>query len=284
LPMLSPCGRHHKNRTMSTWTGIECAKMRIFATSDLHLDYSENARGLSKLLEEDYRQDVLIVAGDVAHSLRVITWSFNLLAKCFKRVLYVPGNHDLWVVQRDAQPHSWAQYHCVSALAQSCGISVGPLDLGALSIVPLLSWYDYSFGEPDEKLIAAWMDYRACKWPEDSGVGDITRDFLARNTDALKTRNTTIISFSHFVPRLDLVARWSRSEARFLLPVLGTALLEPQIRSLRPLIHVYGHSHVNQNLMIDGITYVNNAFGYPHETRFAAKRLICVHQVDDAQV
>jgi predicted phosphodiesterase len=53
--------------------------------------------------------------------------------------------------------------------------------------------------------------------------------------------------------------------------------LEQQIRLLRSDIHVYGHSHVNRRIEIGGITYINNAFGYPSETRIAAKRLLCIH-------
>jgi hypothetical protein len=40
---------------------------------------------------------------------------------------------------------------------------------------------------------------------------------------------------------------------------------------------VYGHSHVNRDVAIDGVTYINNAFGYPRETRITAKALRCVH-------
>ena len=60
-----------------------------------------------------------------------------------------------------------------------------------------------------------------------------------------------------------------------LYPVLGTSLLEQQIRTLAPRMHIYGHSHVNRNLSIDGIRYINNAFGYPRET-WTKKELLSV--------
>jgi hypothetical protein len=31
-------------------------------------------------------------------------------------------------------------------------------------------------------------------------------------------------------------------------------------------------------MKIDGVTYINNAFGYPNETAITAKRLMCIHQ------
>src|SRR5690606_41899343 len=94
---------------------------------------------------------------------------------------------------------------------------------------------------------------------------------------ALGTTNGTVISFSHFMPRLDLLPLGARTRKRFLHPVLGTVRLERQIRRLRPNIHVYGHSHVNRRVHLDGVLYVNNALGYPHETHIAARELVCVH-------
>ena len=42
------------------------------------------------------------------------------------------------------------------------------------------------------------------------------------------------------------------------------------------MIHVYGHSHVNQVIEIDGIRYMNNAFATPKEARIARKELVCI--------
>jgi len=64
---------------------------------------------------------------------------------------------------------------------------------------------------------------------------------------------------------------------RVLYPVLGSALIDKQIRQLRSKIHVYGHSHMNRNVDIDGVTYINNAFGYPDEVRITTKKLLCIY-------
>ena len=42
------------------------------------------------------------------------------------------------------------------------------------------------------------------------------------------------------------------------------------IRKLDAALHVYGHSHLNRRVTLGRTTYVNNAFGYPYETRIAA--------------
>jgi hypothetical protein len=166
----------------------------------------------------------------------------------------------------------------IEALAADCGIGMEPWHCGDLSIVPLLGWYDYSFGAPSAQLRESWMDYRACAWPVALDENAIAAYFSARNTPALATRNRTVISFSHFLPRIDVMPHYIPATARLLYPVLGSSRLEAQVRALRPVIHVYGHSHVNRNIEIDGVRYINNAFGYPSERLIARQGLRCIYE------
>ena len=87
-----------------------------------------------------------------------------------------------------------------------------------------------------------------------------------------------VITYSHFLPRIDLMPEFIPSSQRILYPVLGSVQLERQLRKLNPEIHVYGHTHVNRQVKIDGVLYINNAFGYPNETRITSKQLICIHE------
>lgn len=251
--------------------------MRVFALSDVHADYDANLRWLADLSTQDFQDDVLILAGDVSDSLEILETTFRELAKRFGTVTYVPGNHDLWV-RGESAGNSLDKFEAVQALAAECGIETTPVHLGALSIVPLLSWYDFSFGEPSRELTARWADFRACRWPESFDASAVTSWFLERNEDALDTENETVISFSHFLPRIDVMPSHIPPERRMLYPVLGSTRIEDQIRVLQPDIHVYGHSHVNRRVTLDGIDYVNNALGYPQETRIAARELVCIHE------
>ena len=152
-----------------------------------------------------------------------------------------------------------------------------PVHLGQVSIVPLFGWYDDSFGVPSEELRGMWADFVTCRWPSGWTHVDATIHFCALNDAWLSERNDTVISFSHFLPRIDLLPARIPPKFRVLYPVLGTSRLERQLRRLSSSIHVYGHSHVNNDRTIDGVRYVNNAFAYPQEHRIAAKRLVCVH-------
>lgn len=250
--------------------------MRIFAISDVHVDYEVNARWLADLSKGEYREDVLIVAGDVSDSLVRLEWALKALTSRFRRVMYVPGNHDLWVI-RDAKHHtSLDKFEQICGVVAQSGASMQPQVIDRVMIVPLHGWYDYSFGAPSSELLESWMDYHACRWPAHFEVPDVAAHFLTLN-QVPRRHAGTLISFSHFLPRIDLMPSYIPRARRLIYPVLGSAKLEEQLRAMKPRIHVYGHSHVNRQIDIDDVTYINNAFGYPDETRIAAKELLCIY-------
>lgn len=128
------------------------------------------------------------------------------------------------------------------------------------------------------------MDFYRCRWGEgfdhledySQKQKAITDYFIAISENDLSRKSDKIISFSHFMPRIDLMPDYIPEIHRKLYPILGTVELERQIRLLGSSIHVYGHSHVNRNITIDGTRYINNAFGNPGEERITAKKLKCI--------
>jgi predicted phosphodiesterase len=252
--------------------------VRVFAVSDLHVDYEENRRWLHNLSEQEYQDDVLILAGDVSDLIARLVESFEALQHRFAEVLFVPGNHELWV-HRDGTGDSLAKFGQIKRIAAEHGVRMEPAHLNSLSIVPLLGWYDYSFGRPTSEVQRAWVDFGACRWPDTYDQAAITNHFVELNKPHLSVRNQRIISFSHFLPRIDLMPFTIPERKRTLYPVLGTVHLEQQIRQLGADIHVYGHSHINMRNYKDKTIYINNAFGYPHETRWTARRLVSVAEI-----
>lgn len=249
--------------------------MRVFALSDIHVDYPENKQWLLGLSCLDYQGDILILAGDVTDNLLLLEHCFRELSAKFQKVLFVPGNHDLWVM-RNKNLTSFEKFQKIVELAGHYDISMQAYHTESLVIVPLFSWYDFSFGQPSTKLMQTWMDFHACNWPDYNLMSDVTHYFLNKNA-ILEITHSTLISFSHFLPRIDLMPAYIPPFWRYLYPVMGTELLEEQIRELNPQIHVYGHSHVNRWVKFGGIQYVNNAFGYPSE-KGIAKKLLCIYE------
>jgi predicted phosphodiesterase len=251
--------------------------MRIFALSDLHIDYQENFSWLKRLSAFDYQEDILILSGDVTPLMNLLESAFQLLQKRFLKVIFVPGNHDLWVLN-GSTGNSVTKFESVMRAASEHGIAIQPVTEKNVSLVPLFGWYDNSFGDPTDVLRYEWADYVACRWPNMMDSDEITRYFISMNESALNTTNKVIISFSHFVPRIDIMPDFIPMYQRRLYPVLGSLLLEQQIRKLGSHIHVYGHSHVNRYIKKNGVTYINNAFGYPYEKAITSKELLCIYE------
>jgi Icc-related predicted phosphoesterase len=252
--------------------------MRVFAISDLHVDYEPNAQWVEELSLTEYRHDVLIVAGDVSDRIERVQGCLETLARRFRQVLFVPGNHDLWVRRDPPGLDSFGKFEQIKSMARSVGASMEVFHQGKLSIVPLLGWYDETFGVPSDELRQAWVDFRACRWPQGFESRDIAHSFMAMNRYQRRSDDEVIVSYSHFLPRIDVMPDRIPLEKRYIYPVLGSNALGAQVRALKPAVHVYGHSHVNRHVELDGTLYVNNAFAYPHETRIARKALVCVHE------
>lgn len=256
--------------------------MRIFTVSDLHVDYPENLEWVLALPSDEFGQDLLILPGDVTDNLDLLQTTFDVLKSRFGEVLYVPGNHELWVDGIEFEC-SLEKFHAVMALCQASRVETGVFTADKLSIVPLLSWYDFSFGEPCAYLQRAWRDFRACRWPTHLQTpARVSEFFLKRNTEVLGTVNERVISFSHFLPRIDVMPSSIPEHRRKVYPVLGSAALDAQIKQLNSRMHIYGHSHVNQSIVIDGVHYINNAYAYPKENQIARKRLHCVFDTEKA--
>lgn len=256
--------------------------MRVFAISDLHLDYDENKRWLENLSNTDYQLDILILAGDISDDITLLAWCFSTLQSKFQQVFFVPGNHDLWI-RRYRGITSIDKFEMILDLAKEYHVCMTSHHYGSLSIVPLMSWYDYSFGLPGEKLLKAWMDFHVCDWPDGMQAEDISRYFLSHNQPMLSTHNDVIISFSHFMPRIDLMPSGMPQRFKYLYPIMGSAALDKQIRTLQATkhLHIYGHSHLNRNLIVKNIEYTNNAFGYPSEGHIAQKQLKQIYEIHD---
>lgn len=252
--------------------------MRVYAVSDIHVDHKENFKKIAAISQTDYKNDILILGGDISSKFEMVKQVFEIFKERFREVLFVTGNHDLWVRDNSAKD-SMDKFNKIMNLAEEKGVLVQPAHFGSLSIIPLLGWYDYSFGKPSVLLDDVWVDHKACVWPEGFNEEVITEFFIEKNQEHLKIKNKFIISFSHFLPRVDIMPSIIPQDNRSIYPVLGTVKLEEQIRELQSDIHIFGHSHVNLRKEQDKIIYINNAFGYPYEKLVTGKKLLLIHEI-----
>src|SRR5260370_38586659 len=122
------------------------------------------------------------------------------------------------------------------------------------------------------------MATRACRWSRGLTEKDNAAHFAAFNSKEISLMGDKVITYSHFLPRIDLMPEFIPTAKKLLYPVLGSAQLDRQLRKLKPNIHVYGHSHVNRHVEIDGVSNINNAYGFPSETGITSNPLKRLHE------
>jgi Icc-related predicted phosphoesterase len=242
--------------------------MRIFAISDLHSDFKQNWKLVEQLSDQDYKNDVLLIAGDISHNLFVVRRTLETLQSKFHTVFFVPGNHELWVSDRES--NSIEKFTNVIKICKLLGVQVTPLKVANCWIIPLFSWYNSNFDTSNKDVkneLERWSDFYFCNWPTE--INDIDSFFSKMNEPFIKKYNGPVISFSHFLPRLDLLPSINYLRFKGLPKVAGSVLLEHQIRKLNSKIHVFGHSHINCDVKIDGVYYIQNALSYPREKQLS---------------
>lgn len=269
--------------------GVTAPVDRVMAVSDIHVDMAENMAWLRALSRAHYARSALILAGDVADDLGVLGDALGHARRTFAEVFFVPGNHELWVRRRECAD-SVEKFRRIVALCERLGVRVAPARLGtgddAVWVVPLFTWYAQPEDGPEslfvptdgeDPTLSMWSDRYFTAWPPGFKAADA---FLAMNAARVeRAYDAPVISFSHFLPRRDLI--FSTPAERAALPrppgdahprfnfsrVAGSAGIEAQIRRLGSTIHVYGHQHRNRDRAVDGVRYVSHCLGYPSERR-----------------
>lgn len=95
----------------------------LLAISDLHIGYAEN-RALVEKMRPHTDDDWLLVAGDVSETVADIHWALETLSGRFRKVVWVPGNHELWTHPKDAvQLRGVARYEHLVAMCRELGVT-----------------------------------------------------------------------------------------------------------------------------------------------------------------
>jgi 3',5'-cyclic AMP phosphodiesterase CpdA len=253
---------------------------RLLAISDLHVTHPENRRIIQQLQPEG-PADWLIVCGDVSETITDLEWAMGLLAERFAKVVWVPGNHDLWTMPEE-HLRGEARYRrlvevCrgVGALTPEDPFAVWPGEGGPLRIAPLFLLYDYSFSTN----IAPTTE-QAMALAHKAGV--VCSDEFLLHPDPYPSRaawcrarvrlseerleacekETPIVIVNHF-PLIDAPTRV------LLHPEFaqwcGTTLTADWHRRFNTAAVIYGHLHIPRTTWHDGVRFEEVSLGYPRE-------------------
>jgi 3',5'-cyclic AMP phosphodiesterase CpdA len=255
---------------------------RLLAVSDLHVRHPEN-RAVADGLRPTSDGDWLIVAGDVAEQVDDVASVLATLRDRFARVIWVPGNHELWTRTKDpVSLRGEARYRHLVQRCRDLGVLTpeDPFPVwegagGPATVAPLFLLYDYTFlpegtSDTEEGLAAA---YRA---------GVVCTDEYLLHPDPYATRAewcaARVAESERRLAEIDpdlptvLVNHWplTRLPTRVLhYPEFalwcGTTATADWHLKYRATAVVYGHLHIPRVITEDGVRFVEASLGYPRE-------------------
>ncbi len=253
--------------------------MRLLAISDLHLGHQANRAALAGIGR--HPDDWLILAGDLGERTEHLALALETLAPRFGRLVWTPGNHDLWCpADATDRRRGQARYDEQVALCRRWNVLTPedpyvewPGQPGTV-VVPLFLLYDYSFRPPevDEAGAIAWARASGVlcadeslldpsPWPSRAAWCRARCDATEARLEALPAGSHTVL-INHWPLRYDL-ARPPRVP-RFSI-WCGTSRTEDWGRRFRARAVVSGHLHLRTTLFRHGIRYEEVSLGYPRD-------------------
>lgn len=260
------------------------AQGSLLAISDLHVAYAENRR-LADGLRPGTDDDWLIVAGDVGEMYEDIAAVLETLSNRFAKVIWAPGNHELWTPRDDPiRLRGRARYERLVELCRGLGVHTpecaypvwrGPG--GPVTVAPLFVLYDYSFRAPgttskEESLAVAYDKGVVCTdeyfldpapYPSREAWCRARVEETERRLGQCDPRLPTVL-INHFPlvrEETDILhhpefAQWC-----------GTVSTADWHRRFRAHTVVYGHLHIPRTTWHDGVRFEEVSVGYPREWR-----------------
>lgn len=251
--------------------------MRLMAISDLHLSSPSNLDALRDM--PAFPDDWLIVAGDVAEHPDRFAEGLSLVRDRFARVIWAPGNHDLWTVP-GSRGSGVAKYEALVDRARALGVltpeeayPTWPGPDGPCVIAPLLLLYDLSFRPPEIALadVVAWAretgNVCADEILLDPAPYASRPDWCAARCALSEARLAALggvptVLVNHHPLRQDLV-RIPRIP-RF-TPWCGTVTTHDWHRRFNARVVISGHLHVRRTDWRNGTRFEEVSLGYPSQ-------------------
>jgi 3',5'-cyclic AMP phosphodiesterase CpdA len=253
--------------------------MKLYALADLHLRYEVTRQALQAL--RPHPDDWLILAGDVGETEEHLRFALAILTRRFARLLWVPGNHDLWTIPSRADDlRGEATYRRQVQICRDFGVLTPedpyvtwPGEGPKCILAPTFVLYDYTF-RPDEIDSVAG----AIAWAAEDNL--LCSDEVLLHPDPYPSRQAwceqrvkmteprlaeaaaraPLVIVNHFPLRRDLA----------ILPRIprfsiwcGTRLTEDWHVRYRAEAVIYGHLHIRGSYLRDGVRFEEVSLGYP---------------------
>lgn len=237
--------------------------LTIGLLSDIHAHRHDHARDVQALVEHintSAPPNLMLLAGDISHrTSEIAEFLRSLKAPCPR--CWVPGNHDLWVLDPETPedtPERRYRMH-FPALSAEVGwhyLPAEPLPLPThrIAVVGSVGWFTGNG-------YSEWLD--ADGTPENDRLAKGFADELATQIETVPT-DLQLIVVTHHLSHSGIASG----------SLIGGNLVNRYLEAVlerhrdRILLVVHGHLHVRYDpIEIAGLRFVAHPFGYPHQHR-----------------
>ena len=243
-------------------------------SSPLYIDWEH-------LKNEDSR--VLIIAGDTANCIPTTATVIRQAAQVYQHVVFVDGNHEHYTGMNTVSGNMDEMRASVSGLTNVTYLDgSSSVQIDDVLFIGATGWYDWKAFE-DQSISQysakqAWYRFsNDSRVPSYGKLGSPEQIAILQSTQmAERVRSISsddhvgyIVPVTHMSPRADLM-EWK--EGNLIWNSLTPSYVNTSLKAVldadteKKITHwIYGHTHFRKITDIDGITYVNNARGYPRE-------------------
>jgi len=248
----------------------------MWALSDLHVGHAANLASVQQL--PAHPDDWLVLAGDIGETEAHLRATLTVATERFGRVIWVPGNHELWSSEEPLLK-GVAKYERLVEVCRRFGVLTPEdpyptLPGTRLRVAPLFLLYDYTFGPPGQtpEQVVAWAAESGIACADERRLSPApfpsrqawSADRVRRTQQRLEALPPDVgtILINHWPLRLDL-CRLFRIP-RF-TPWCGTRETEDWHTRYRAELVISGHLHMRATDWRDGVRFEEVSLGYPRQ-------------------
>lgn len=227
-----------------------------------------------------FKDDWIILAGDISSKIEHIKFAFEQFTSKFKKVIWVPGNHDLWIKSNGSDDSSSEdKYDSLIEICKEYKVLSPEDDYAQFStggstyyIVPTFVLYDYSYApdtvSPESAVDWAIEENVLCsdetfiRTRKFISVSDWCNERIMYTENRLELLEATIpiILINHF-PLIESLVRCD-PHPRFKI-WCGTSRTKDWHKKFNIKKVVYGHLHAPTSDVIDGTCFEEVSVPYP---------------------
>lgn len=240
--------------------------MEIQIISDLHQEFWSQDRKISDFVA---RADVLVVAGDLAVGSYRVSSALVELAKHYKDVIYVAGNHEYYnSVYEDFKPEIPSNVHFLNP---------GTIKIQDVTFIGATLWTNFRRDELlktyVKRAIADFTRIGNFSANKCAQISELERQYIKMQYENTPGKKVIV---THFIPAEAGISKFWKERGGELNKYFANDL-DNWIETLEDTTWIFGHTHDKIDTQLGDTRFIANPYGYHgHETVQITKQIIRV--------